>query len=102
MCIYGVIYLGFKINKNGVTPIKEKNENLRTTKEPHNVWFKIIPGTYYHYYFKNVLETSCHFTNFSEEVLNGNGGRNKVQRLKMLNLIHEINTLIYYEPNKPL
>ena len=26
--------LGFKINKNGVTPIKEKFENIKTTIEP--------------------------------------------------------------------
>ena len=30
------IYLRFKINKNGVTPVKEINENIRTTKEPCN------------------------------------------------------------------
>ena len=27
------IYLGFKINKNGVAPVKEKIENIRTAKE---------------------------------------------------------------------
>ena len=30
------MYLRFKINKNGVTPVKEINENIRTTKEPCN------------------------------------------------------------------
>ena len=32
-----VIYLGFKIIRNGFTPVKQKIENLRTTKEPCNV-----------------------------------------------------------------
>ena len=31
------IYLGFKINENGVTPVKEKIKNIRTTKEPQNI-----------------------------------------------------------------
>lgn len=31
------IYLGFNINKNGVSPVKEKIENKRTTKEPRTV-----------------------------------------------------------------
>ena len=49
-----VIYLGFKINKNGVTPVKEKNENIRTTKEPHNIsQLKLFLGliNYYYHYF---------------------------------------------------
>ena len=32
-----VIYLGFKINKNGVTPINENIENIKTTIELRNV-----------------------------------------------------------------
>ena len=32
-----IIYLGFKINKNGVTPAKENIENIQTTKEQRNV-----------------------------------------------------------------
>ena len=32
-----VIYLGFKIDIIGITPVKEKIENIRTTKEPRNV-----------------------------------------------------------------
>ena len=55
-----VIYLGFKINKNGITPVKEKIENIRTTKEPRNVSeSKSFLGlmNYYHHYFKNFSET---------------------------------------------
>ena len=35
-----VIYLGFNINKNSVTPVKEKIENKRTTKEPRTTILK--------------------------------------------------------------
>ena len=35
--IHEIIYLGLKINKNGVTSVKEKTGNIRTAKEPHNV-----------------------------------------------------------------
>ena len=55
-----LIYLGFQINKNNNTPVKEKIENIRTKKEPCNISeLKLFLGliTYYHTYFKNLLET---------------------------------------------
>ena len=39
-CIYmthNIVYLGLKSNKNHVTPVKEKFENIKTAKEPRNV-----------------------------------------------------------------
>ena len=32
-----VVYLGFKFNKNGIYPVKEKVEAIKNTKEPTNV-----------------------------------------------------------------
>ena len=55
-----IIYLGFKINKNGVTPAKENIENIKTTKEQRNVSeLKSFLGlmNYYHHYFKNFSKT---------------------------------------------
>ena len=55
-----VMYLGFKISKNSITPVKEKIENIRMTKEPSNVSeLKLFLGliNYYHHHFKNSSET---------------------------------------------
>ena len=54
-----VIYLGFKSNKNDVTPVKETIENIRTTKETRNVsGLKLFLGliNYDHHYFENFSE----------------------------------------------
>ena len=84
-----IIYLGFKINKNGVTPAKENIENIKTTKEQRNVSeLKSFLGLiyYYHRYFKNFSETLKPLHELLRKVLNGNGCRNKGQRLKKPNL----------------
>ena len=80
-----VIYLGFKINKNGVTPVKEKIENITTTKEPSNVFdLKSCLGliNYYHRYFKNFSETLEPPHELLRKGIQLEWGRNKGQCLK--------------------
>ena len=89
-----VIYLGFKIDIIDITLVKEKIENIRTTKEPHNVSeLKSFLGliNFYHRYFKNFSETLEPF----HKLL-----RNGVQL--EWGIIHDTNILVHYDPNKPL
>ena len=54
-----VVYLGFKINKNGIYPVKEKIEALKNAKEPTNVSeLKSFLGliNYYHRHFQNFAD----------------------------------------------
>ena len=54
-----VVYLGFKINENGIYPVKEKTEAIKNAKEPTNVSeLKSFLGliNYYHRHFRNFAD----------------------------------------------
>ena len=54
-----VVYLGFKFNKNGIYPVKEKVEAIKNTIEPTNVSeLKSFLGliNYYHRHFQNFAD----------------------------------------------
>ena len=51
--------MGFKFNKNGIYPVKEKVEAIKNTKEPTNVSeLKSFLGliNYYHRHFQNFAD----------------------------------------------
>ena len=55
-----VIYLGYKINKDGIFPVKEKIDAIKSAKEPTNVSeLKSFLGllNYYHRHFQNCADT---------------------------------------------
>ena len=55
-----VIYLGYKINKDGMFPVKEKIEAIKSAKKPTNVSeLKSFLGllNYYHRHFQNFADT---------------------------------------------
>ena len=54
-----VIYLGFKINIHGISPVKEKIDSIKKAKEPQNVSeLKSFLGllNYYHRHFKEFAD----------------------------------------------
>ena len=55
-----VVYLGFKINKNGIFPVKEKIVAIKNAEEPKNVSeLKSFLGllNYYHIHFQGFADT---------------------------------------------
>ena len=42
-----VVYLGFKINKNGIFPVKEKMVAIKNAEEPKNVSPTSFPETFF-------------------------------------------------------
>ena len=54
-----VIYLGYKINKDGIFPVKEKIDAIKSAKKPTNVSeLKSFVGlNYYHRHFQNFADT---------------------------------------------
>ena len=101
-----VINLGYKINKNSVTPVKEKIENIRTPKNPHTVSeLKSFLGLIndYHLYFKNFSETLEPLQELLRKGVKWKWGQKQRTAFeKSKSLIHETNILVHYDPNKPL
>ena len=101
-----VVYLGFKINKNGIHPVKEKIEAIKNAKEPRNVsepksFLGLI--NYYH----------RHFQNFANKIrplhrLLRKGVKRKWQEKEKLafeeakSILDEATFLIHYDLEKPL
>ena len=57
---YEVVYLGFKNNKNGVFPVKEKTVVIKNAEEPKNASeLKSYLGlmNYYHWHFQGFTDT---------------------------------------------
>ena len=83
-----VIYLGYKINKDGIFPVKEKIEAIKSAKKPTNVSeLKSFLGllNYYHRHFQNFADTLEPLRNCYERGLNGSGLRKNKFRLKKQN-----------------
>ena len=101
-----IIYLGFKINKNGVTPAKENIENIKTTKEQRNVSeLKSFLGliNYYHRYFKNFSETLKPLHELLRKGVKWEWVQEQRATFKKAkSIVHETDILVHYDPNKPL
>ena len=55
-----VVYVGFKINKNGLFPVKEKIVAIKNAEEPKNISeLKSLLGllNYYHRHFQGFADT---------------------------------------------
>ena len=101
-----VVYLGFKINKNGIYPVKEKTEAMKNAKEPTNVSeLKSFLGLINYY--------RRHFQNFADKIeplhrLLRKGvkwewkEKEKLAFEEAKSILDEANFLIHYDPEKPL
>ena len=101
-----IIYLGRKINKNNVTLVKETIENIRTTKEQHNVSeLKSFLGliSYYQRYCKTFSDTLEPLHQLLvKDVKRKWRKKQRTAFEKAKPLIYETNILVHYDPNKLL
>lgn len=79
-----VEYLGFKINNQGMSPLREKIESIQSRSKPKNILglkslFDLI--NYFHTNFKNFASLLSHYTNSYVKMCNGNGEWTKIMRL---------------------
>ena len=80
----GVQYLGFKINKQGMSPLREKIESIQSISKPKNILelkslYDLI--NYYHTNFKNFASILSHYRNSYIKTCNGNGEWTKIMSL---------------------
>ena len=80
-----VIYLGCKINKDGIFPVKEKTDAIKRVKEPTNVSeLKSFLGVLNYYY--------RHFQNFADTL----EPQASFQKAKLI--LNETKFLVHYNP----
>ena len=101
-----VTYLGFKINKKGITPLSDRIDSLLNAPQPQNVSeLKSFLGmlNYYHKYLNNIattLESLHHLLRKDTPWLWGNKQEKSFQQAKQL--LCSTKLLVHYDPGKPL
>ena len=101
-----VFYLGFKINKHGVYPIKEKIDSIKNARIPQNVSeLKSFLGllNYYHRHFRNFAEVLEPLHKLLRKDLKWEwGDEQNIAFQKAKNILCESSYLAHYDPPKPL
>ena len=101
-----VIYLGFKINKHGVYPIKEKIDSIKNARIPQNVSeLKSFLGllNYYHRHFRNFTEVLVPLHKLVRKDVKWEwGDEQNIAFQKAKNILCESSYLVHYDPQKPL
>ena len=101
-----VIYLGYKINKDGFFPVKEKIDAIKSTKEPTNVSeLKSFLGllNYYHRHFQNFADTLEPLHNLIRKGVKWEWTEKEQASFEKAKLIlNEAKFLVHYNPQKPI
>lgn len=101
-----VIYLGFKINKYGVYPIKEKIDSIKNAKEPQNVSeLKSFLGllNYYHRYFKDFSEILEPLHKLLRKGEKWEWTHKQIKAFEHAkSILSENSILVHYDPSKPI
>ena len=101
-----VTYLGYRVNKNGISPLPEKVDINNSVESPKNVTeLKSYLGliNYYHHHlpnFSTILELLHKLLRKHEKWTWGESEEQAFQQSK--NLLNLSNLLVYYDPEKPL
>ena len=95
-------YLGFKINKHGVYPIKEKIDSIKNARIPQNVSeLKSFLGrlNYYHRHFRNFAEVLEPLHKLLRKDVKWEwGDEQNIAFQKAKNILCESSYLVHYEP----
>ena len=101
-----VVYLGFKINKNEIFPVKEKIVAIKNAEEPKNVSeLKSFLGllSYSHRHFEDFADTLESLHNLLRKGIKWEWQeREKGAFEKAKKILDETKFLMHYDPEKPL
>ena len=100
------IYLGYKINTEGIFPVKEKIDAIKSTKEPTNISeLKSFLGLlhYYHRHFQNFADTLEPLHNLLRKGVKWEWTEKEQASFEKAKLIlNETKFLVHYDPQKPI
>ena len=101
-----VIYLGYKINKDGIFPVKEKIDAIKSAKEPTN-FSKLISFlgllNYYHRHFQNFADTLEPLHDFLRRGVKWERTEKEQASFEKAKLIlNKTKFLVHYDPQKPI
>ena len=101
-----VIYLRYKINKDGIFPVKEKIDTIKSAKESTNFSeLKSFLGllNYYHRHFKNFADTLEPLHNLLRKRVKWEWTEKEQASFEKAKLIlNETKILVHYDPPKPI
>ena len=101
-----VIYLGYKINKDGIFPVTEKIEAIKSAKKPTNVselksFLSLL--NYYHRHFQNFADTLEPLHNLLRKGVKWQWTeKEQISFEKAKHILSETNFLVHYDLEKPL
>ena len=101
-----VIYLGYQINEDGIFPVKEKIDAIKSAKEPTNVSeLKSFLGllNHYHRHFQNFADTLEPLHNLLRKGVKWEWTEKEQTSFEKAKLIlNETKFLVHYDPQKPI
>ena len=101
-----VIYLGYKINKDDIFPVKEKIEAIKSAEKTTNVSeLKSFLGllNYYHRHFQNFADTLEPLHNLLRQGVKWQWTeKEQISFEKAKHILSETNFLVHYDLEKPL
>ena len=100
-----VIYLGYKIIKDGIFPVKEKIDAIKSAKKPTNVSeLKSFVGlNYYHRHFQNFADTLEPLHDFLRRGVKWERTEKEQASFEKAKLIlNKTKFLVHYNPQRPI